>query len=224
MALPLLALFIAALLVSSVLPGMIRVHERTANRTTTINTSPIDPAVIEEMIRESKSETHRSLPNPLQISALLNTPAMLVEIAIDLPTTWPYSWYPKLPFPFGDPWFWPEPSVGLFMHFTLWWLAGRGVARSFANLTLFAISPRIRLGEAIFMGILGALSGVVGIGLFFMAESDSPNDPLKWIVCAVFALVLRFGLISRDRLLRLRSKDVLRMPGSHNHRKHVAST
>jgi hypothetical protein len=205
-ALPLLALFIAALLVSSVLPGMIRVHERTANSTTTINTSPIDPAAIEEMIRESKNETHRPLPNPLQISALLNTPAMLVEIAIDLPTTWPDSWYPKLPFPFGDLWFWRAVSWPIYA-LPLWWLAGRGVD-GLSQPDTFPISPRIRLGEAIFMGILGALSGAVGIGLFFTAESDSPNDPLKWIVVSCL-LWFSFGLISgiawvRQRRLRMR--------------------
>ena len=205
-ALPLLALFITALLVGSVLPGMIRVHERTPNRTAIINTAPLDPAVINEMIRESKNETHRSLPNPLQISALLNFPAMLVEIAIDLPTTWPDSWYPKLPFPFDDLWFWRAISWPIYA-LPLWWLAGRSVD-GLSQPDAFPIRPRIRLAEAIFMGVLGALSGVVGIGLFLTAESDSANDPLKWVVVPCL-LWFSFGLISgiawvRQRRLRIR--------------------
>jgi hypothetical protein len=192
-ALPSLAFLTALLLVGSVLPGMIRVHKTIANRTITNTSAIINPLIIEEMVRESKSETRRSLPNPLELSTLLNMPAFLVEIAISLPTTWPDSWHPRLPFPFDDLWFWRAISWPIYA-LPLWWLAGRGID-GLSQPEAFSVRLRIRLVEVIFMGVIGVLSGIIGIGLFLTAESDNSNDPLKWAVVPCL-LWLSFGLVS----------------------------
>jgi hypothetical protein len=176
----LLALFIALLFVSSALPGMIQVHRTMANHPATLDTLPIDPAVLDEIIRESKTIPHRSLPTPLQVSALLNMPAMLVELPVDLATAWPSSWYPRLPFPFNDLWFWRAISWPIYA-LPLWWLAGRGLD-AFLQDGRLPIKPRLRFVEVLFMGIIGLVSGVCGVGLFFTADSDDIRDGLRWII------------------------------------------
>lgn len=190
--LPLLSLLLTSLLVGSVVPKMIRVNRSLPNRRVAIGDLPIDPAVINDMIRESKTDTHRSLPNALELSSFLNMPAMLIEIAISLPTTWPDSWYPSLPYPFGDLLFWRSISWPIYA-LPLWWLGGRAIdALRFGNLPF---TPRINLVEAIIMGVIGTLSGSGGVGLFLTEESGSLHDGLTWVIVPGL-LWLGLGILS----------------------------
>ena len=125
---------------------------------------------------------------------------MLVELAVDLPTTWPDSWYPSFPYPFGDLWFWRAVSWPIYA-LPLWWLGGRAIDSLRKGNPLF--TPRIHLFEAIIMGSIGTLTGIVGVGLFFTDESGSPRDGMKWVVVPSL-LWLGLGILSIVAWIRQR--------------------
>ena len=154
------------------------VDNRLANRPPASKTHiDIDPLVIEEMVRQSNAESG-SFPSPLQAAALINMPALPVEMVISLPTTWPDSWYPKLPSPFDDLWFWRAISWPVYT-LPLWRIAGRSIDALRSHDSLHR--PRIRATEAILMGIVSFLCGFGGVGLFFWERSD-PTDEMRWAV------------------------------------------
>jgi hypothetical protein len=178
LALPLFSLLLAAVCVGSFVPGMIRLNHELQQPPTSPD-APLDPATIREIARFEQT-SHSSFPTPLRAAAYLNAPAMLVELPIDFFTTWPDSWHPPLPYPFDDIWFWRAITWPIYT-LPLWWLAGRALdalrtpGRPFRN-------PRTRTVEAFLMGIIGAGSLVVGVGLFFTADQDATNQGLRWIL------------------------------------------
>ena len=176
--LPLAALIVSSLFVFSALPGMFQVRQSRPDKAANIDRLPIDPAIIAAMVQRTEKDRHRRLPDPLDVSAFLNMPAMLVEILLSLPTTWPDSWYPMLPFPFGDLSFWRAISWPIFA-LPLWSLAGRSLdaLRQSSNIS----PPHITLFEVLLMGVVGVLSAVCGIGISLTRDQDGLHEGLRWL-------------------------------------------
>jgi hypothetical protein len=110
-----------------------------------------DPAVARWL-----QESGPRFPTRFENVYYLNIPAMLVEIGISLPTSWPESYRPA--------WAWP---IGLFGFRALtwpiwalpfWFFAGRGVDGFFRI-------GHISAAEAFFMGLLGVAVALWGIGI-----------------------------------------------------------
>ncbi len=81
---------------------MLRVQKTAALHGRQVLDRSFDPAMLQAMIDMDKAEQQAHLPDPLAVAAFLNMPAILVEVVTSLPTTWPDSWFPRFPFPFGD--------------------------------------------------------------------------------------------------------------------------
>jgi hypothetical protein len=139
---------------------------------------PIDPAIAVKYYSQSWKSGPWALPDPLQSVALLNMPAILGEAAISLPTTWPESWHPNLPFPFDDLWFWRAVTWPIYA-LPFWWLGGRAID-ALRRGNRLPVQPRIRLVEAIAIGLIGTLSCLLGIGLLLDSGTDGLNDGMRW--------------------------------------------
>ncbi len=176
--LPLIALIVSSLFVFSALPRMFETRQSLLDKSANIDKLPLDPAVVAELVRQSERDRHRTLPDPLQISAFLNMPALLVEILVSLPTTWPDSWYPMLPFPFGDLFFWRAISWPIYA-LPLWSLAGR--ALDALRRGEHSPSRPITLFEVILMGAIGALSAVCGMGISLTEDPEGLHAGLRWL-------------------------------------------
>lgn len=194
LALPLFTLLIAILCVGSVLPRMIRVSRAARQRTTTVESTPsIDLSIIADFYSQSEKSRRWALPDPLKAVALLNIPSMFGEMAISLPTTWPESWHPNLSFPFDGLWFWRAITWPIYA-LPLWWLGGRTID-ALRDRGRFPFRPRIRLVEAIAMGLIGAFSCILGIGLLLDSDPDGLRDGMRWVFVPAL-LWFSFGLLS----------------------------
>jgi hypothetical protein len=115
----------------------------------------------------------------------LNVPAILIEIGISLPTSWPESYRPK--------WAW---SIGLdgFRALTwplwalpFWFLAGRGVDS-------FFLEDHISAVEAFLMGLLGFATVLLGMGIAISEPSRLHPEYEAWIA-APAAMWFAFGVM-----------------------------
>ena len=177
-ALPLSAFVVALLLVVSVIPKMLRVQKTVARQGPHILDRPFDPAMLQAMIDMDKAEQRARLPDPLAVAAFLNMPAILVEVVISLPTTWPDSWFPRFPFPFGELFFWRAVSWP-FYALPLWWIAGRAIDA--LRSTRSGSGPYIHRVEAVLGGIIGTLCAVVGIGISLAPDPDGLHSEFRWL-------------------------------------------
>ena len=124
-------------------------------------------------------------PSRFQDIAYLNIPAMLIEIGISLPTSWPMSYRPAWARPIGLDGFraltWPIWAL------PFWFFAGRGIDSFFRR-------GRISAFESFFMGLLGVAIAALGTGIVLVGPSE--NDPQydAWIAVPA-AMWLGFGVI-----------------------------
>jgi hypothetical protein len=115
----------------------------------------------------------------------LNVPAMLVEIGISLPTSWPESYRPAWAWPIGLDGFraltWPIWAL------PFWFFAGRGIDSFFQR-------GRISAAEAVLMGLLGAAIALFGTGLALSEPTELHPGYEAWIA-APAAMWFAFGVM-----------------------------
>ncbi|HTW46509.1 MAG TPA: hypothetical protein VMD92_01100 [Acidobacteriaceae bacterium] len=115
----------------------------------------------------------------------LNVPAMLVEIGISLPTSWPESYRPAWAWPIGLDGFraltWPIWAL------PFWFFAGRGIDS-------FTGRGQISAIEAFFMGLLGFAVAFLGLGIV-LSEPSSLHPGYEAWMAAPAAMWSAFGVV-----------------------------
>jgi hypothetical protein len=146
-------------------------------------------------------EVHKRFPNSFESISYLNLPAVLVEIGISLPTTWPDSWTPSWALVIGLDGFralsWPLWAL------PFWFSSGRGVDSYFRN------GFNISAFEAFVMALLSAAITVATIGIAVCAPLRDDESYMRWgvVPCAMW---IAFGVICQ--LAWWRQRSVRRAP------------
>jgi hypothetical protein len=131
-------------------------------------------------------ETRKRFPDRFEAISYLNLPAVLVEILISLPTTWPDSWSPHWAWALGLDGFravsWPLWAL------PFWFFSGRGMDSFFRD------EVRISAFEAFSMGLFSAAIAVATIGIATCAPFRKDEAYMRWMIvpCAMW---VGFGVI-----------------------------
>lgn len=204
--LPLVVLALASVLIACTLPSKFRLRQRLIAKWGDIDSRQLSPAMIRDMVLAADKGKAEKMPDPIQIAAFFNVPGMLVEVASSLPTTWPDSWYPMLPYPFGDLFFWRALSWPI-VCLPLWWLAGRALDAIYPA-ARNAPGPKIRLSEVVVMATLGTGTGLIEVMVGFMPRSHVDDDNLQWVIVPglLWCVLGVLPFIARRRQKRLEAQ------------------
>jgi hypothetical protein len=178
--LPVLELVVAGIVAGPLAIVMLRNPPHLFNAKGKIVLDMRDPAIARWL-----KEGGPRFPTQFEDVWYLNVPAMLVEIGISLPTSWPESYRPAWAWPIGLDGFraltWPVWAV------PFWFLAGRGIDSFFGRGHISAV-------EAFFMGLLGLAILLLGLGIA-LSEPSSLHPGYEAWMAAPAAMWFAFGVL-----------------------------
>ena len=147
---------------------------------------------INQLVEIATHLPKRTFPDRLHAMSILNMPGMLGEIVISLPTTWPESWFPKSTY-FADVWIWRAFSWAMYT-LPLWWMAGRALDALKGRTGTFR--PQILGLETSIMMLIGLLTLIIGLGLFFAGNGREDDGAINRWVLLPGLMWFGFGLCS----------------------------